>query len=518
MAPKNRISREQKGKALAFGLSLVRDEIGAESPVDDFNLIHRDALMDTASLSVSQREGEGQAPSGDGSDGEEEYHSIDIEDSPSEEHHDNEERPSEEHVEPVDFYPIRFYPGGIFERQEAIPSDQLRPLIVEGQNWGKTMSTYVKRLFRECGASGVTFLISNDKQQPWTPSLGYQCGYVSYFRKDTKLWFPFPRLITSYCFRCDVAISQFINGSFRIAVALMTMVAEANISMSVRTFEEQTITQPRPHKLFFVNIRPSYNIITGHPNKIENWNHYYFYVKSDEFTFEEPPKDDYRVLCNNKLEKFFENAQAIAALSHLRWPDISWERIHRVIEWISGVGSGNKRLQLFPKPKHSRVKKMRKMSDLSALVGGELGMSGDNPMAILDVMNSEAPVTDLISSLEVPQNPEECKGDDVDWDGGDLAPLMNEAIPQTARMFVESGKKNLLRKTHAKFSDRVSFCYSADAPLISDAHSCTKLVCQIIGGPSDMPQVSDDLFNSNSRMRAKGKTINQRLRPGADRR
>ncbi|KAF8088102.1 hypothetical protein N665_0553s0003, partial [Sinapis alba] len=502
-------------------------------------------ILVAEAASLFRGECEGQAASDDGSDGEEEIHSIDTEERPSEEHPENEEPSSEEHVEPVDFYPIRFYPGGIFERQDAIPSDQLRPLI-----W--TVGS-VKRLFRECGASGVTFLIPNDEQQPWTPSLGYQCGYESYFRKDTKLWFPIPWLITSYCFRRDVAISQFINGSFRIAVALMTMAAEGNISMSVRTFEEQTKTQPRPQGLFFVKI------ITGHPNKTENWNHYYFYVNLDKFAFEEPLKDDYRVLCNNNMvihpntiaypEKFFENAQAIATFSHLRWPDISRERICRVLEWISRVdwrsdipfpvGSGKKCLQLFPKPKQSQVKRMRKMPDLSALIGGELSASRDNPMAILDGMNFEAPVTDLISSLAVPQNPEECKGDDVDVDGDggalvrrrrkrskdDLPSERNgndgqdapsEECPKRRKKKSSSERQqgtltretliredapedemegtNLLRKTHAKFSDRVSFCYFAGAPLISDAHSCAELVCQIKGGPWDMPQVSDLVF------------------------
>lgn len=49
-----------------------------------------------------------------------------------------------------------------------------------------------------------------------------------------RLWFPIPRLITSFCFRRDAPISQFVNGSFWIAVALMVMAAEADFSLSVR--------------------------------------------------------------------------------------------------------------------------------------------------------------------------------------------------------------------------------------------------------------------------------------------
>ncbi|KAF8104277.1 hypothetical protein N665_0175s0006 [Sinapis alba] len=502
MAPKNMLSREQKRKAPASESNPVGDKIDAGSPLDDFNLIHRDALMDTASLDLSQRilvskaallfrgEGKGQAASDDeDSDDEEESLSNATEERPSKEH--PKERSSEINAEPVDVYPIRFYPEGIFERQEPIPLDQLRPLIVEGQDWGKTTATWstvgsVKRLFRECGASGVTFLVPNDEQRPWTPPLGYQCVYESYFWKDTKIWFPIPRLITLYCFRRDVVISQFINGSFRIAVALMTMAEEADISMSVRTFEELTTIQPRPHGLFFVKMRPSYNIITGHQNKTENCNRYYFYVKSDVFAFEESLKDDYRVLWNRKLvihpnkivylEKFFERAQAIATLSHIRWPEI--------IDWRSDipcpVGSGKKCLELFPKPKQSRAKRMRKMPDLSALVGGELGTSGDNPMAILDGMSYEVPATVPILAPAAPLDLAKCEGDDADRDG--------TAMVQRRR---KRSKDDLPSEGNGNDDQGVPSDFRTKK---RNAHSCVELVRQIRGGPREMPQVSDLIF------------------------
>lgn len=84
------------------------------------------------------------------------------------------------------------------------------------------------------------------------------------------------------------------------------------------------------------------------------------------------------------------------------------------------VGSGKKRLELFPKPKQSRAKRMKKMPDLSALVGDELGTSGDNPMAILDGMSYEVPTTVPILASAVPQDLAECEGDDADGDGAAL--------------------------------------------------------------------------------------------------
>ena len=71
--------------------------------------------------------------------------------------------------------------------------------------------------------------------------------------------------------------------------------------MSVRVFEELTSTKAEPNGIFSVKMRASYNVFTGHPNKTQDWQRAYFYVKSDEHAFEEPPWDDYRVLWNKEL-------------------------------------------------------------------------------------------------------------------------------------------------------------------------------------------------------------------------
>src|SRR5690606_4538134 len=53
------------------------------------------------------------------------------------------------------------------------------------------------KLLKKCGANGVTFLVPSYEQRPWSPPIGYECVYESYFQRDTKLWFLIPRLITS---------------------------------------------------------------------------------------------------------------------------------------------------------------------------------------------------------------------------------------------------------------------------------------------------------------------------------
>ncbi|XP_033139728.1 meiosis-specific protein ASY2 [Brassica rapa] len=368
MASKSRLSREEKGKDIADSSSPAKDADGGV--LDEFELIHRDALRDTENLSLSQRllvanahrqfreEEERQVEDEEDVEGGGRLED-DVGSGPEAPRavvrprrrarrgvgSDRLEHPlaiRSTRYDRIDCRPVIYHPGGIFERLPRLPSEVLRDPRV--QSWENVFSSCssdktVQDLLRQCGGAGVTYLIPSTEQRPWSPPMGYQCVYESYFKDQTKLWFPIPRLITSYAFRRDIAISQLLNGSLRVAVMLMVMAAEMDISMSVRVFEELNSTKAEPNGIFSVKMRASYNVLTGHPNKTPDWQRAYFYVKSDEHAFEEPPGDDYRVLWNKELvrhpntiaypEKFFESAQAIAAHSHLRWPDLSREWIRR---------------------------------------------------------------------------------------------------------------------------------------------------------------------------------------------
>ena len=264
----------------------------------------------------------------------------------------------------------------------------LRSSEVSGQSWENVLKTRstpgsVKRLLRERRGIGVTFLIPSESQRPWSPPVGFQCVYESYFQDDTKLWFPIPQLVTSYVRRRGAAISQFLNGSWRIAVALMVMAAEIYVTLSVRAFKELTSINPLDEGLLSIKMQPNYNVIGGHPSKTLDWKRSYIYVKSDDSAFEDPPDEDYRVLWNTLLgrtlllahvnssgtdhlfilcirhptsreypEEFLSSARAVARLDQERWRNISWERIRRCIDRISRSKSvsrfGFPRLFVFP--------------------------------------------------------------------------------------------------------------------------------------------------------------------------
>ncbi|KAG2250533.1 hypothetical protein Bca52824_080669 [Brassica carinata] len=304
------------------------------------------------------------------------------------------------HFDQIDCRPTIYHPGGIFEELSPLPPELLRDPV----------------------CAGVTYIIPSPEQRPWSPPVGYQCVYESYFGEHMKLWFPIPRLVTSYVFRREIAISQLLNGSLRIAVMLMVMAAEMDISMSVRMFEELTFTKAEPNGIFSVKMRANYNVSTGHPNKTQDWQRAYFYIKSDEHAFEEPPGDDYHVLWNKKLgrdlsvssfrhpntiaypENFFESAQAIATHSHLRWPDLSREWIRRQqariakVDWESRLpcvlGPRKSRLSLFTRKQQKLLDKAREMEgvpDLSALLKGKLQLLSKKttPDVVPESTNSE---------------------------------------------------------------------------------------------------------------------------------
>ncbi|WZZ60394.1 hypothetical protein YC2023_060501 [Brassica napus] len=159
-----------------------------------------------------------------------------------------------------------------------LPSKLHRPAIVHGQSWNDVLPTRltfksVSSLLKECRAHGFEIIIPRPDQRPWPPPIGFQCVYESFFQQDSKLWIPIPRLITSYCARRDIAMTQLMTGAVRIAIALMVMAVEIDISMSVRAFEELTQIQPRPGGVYAVQMCSGLSILTGHPSRTKFWQH-----------------------------------------------------------------------------------------------------------------------------------------------------------------------------------------------------------------------------------------------------
>ncbi|KAF8113198.1 hypothetical protein N665_0054s0016 [Sinapis alba] len=464
MAPRERLTREQKGKAVAKGPDLARS---VDPRVVD-SRSHREALSDMAGLDLAQRRlvADVEMVFLNQRDGNGAREGI----SPKPEVVAHPPRRCRS-----DFVHGRLSLDGFVElppvpaRLRCSPdlSDRMEKFVGKSvRRTGGTPSS-VQALLEKCGATGVTYLIPTEQERPWSPPIGYQCVYEAYFEADTKLWFPIPRLVTSYVSRRQVAISQFGNGSYRIAVALMVFSAEIDISLNVRAFEELTSVKALKEGLFTIRMRLNYNIITDHPNKTHKWkslrsmNRWGMIsrchgdgklvdntCRSKCFDWKSNPLPFFCLAADHPKTLdypggFFDSARAIACLSHSRWPDISEERVQQALERIS---RGNflsrhpifprsscltyflcraedwdsrspvikkdegKRLALFTTRQQARINKARKMDnmvDLSDLIDDELDSHQANPMSILDDMDlggtsTDGPHGDVSAEEEMP--------------------------------------------------------------------------------------------------------------------
>ena len=131
MPPRSRLSREEKGKDIATSPSPTRDVTANGSPLDEFDLIHRDALRDTENMSLSQRllvvdahmrireEGVDRVEVG----------SSDVSGSGSEasKHASRPLRRVRQrvHFDQIDCRPTIYHPGGIFEELSPLPPELL---------------------------------------------------------------------------------------------------------------------------------------------------------------------------------------------------------------------------------------------------------------------------------------------------------------------------------------------------------------------------------------------------------
>ncbi|XP_048599728.1 meiosis-specific protein ASY2-like [Brassica napus] len=400
MSSGGRLSRKQKGKEVATASSPGRDASGV--PLEEFEQV----LVSESARSYRQEVGgtpaEPQVCERDGSGG------------------------ARDGAPLVNYVPTCYYPGEIFEELSAVAPEFMRSPDVSGQAWENVIEMQstpdsVKKLLRERRGLGVTFLIPSKSQRPWSPPVGFQCVYESYFQDDTKLWFPIPRLVTSYVRRRGAAISHFLNGSWRIAVALMVMAAEIDVSLSVCAFEELTSISSLDDGLLLIKMRPSYNVIGGTLIRHLTGRGLIFTSSATilpsrilrtkttvccgtPYLVEYPPDHP---TCREYPEEFLSSARAVARLDQEHWGNISWERVRRCIDrcsrkdWNSSyLPTANKvkrRISLFTKEEHKRIneaRKMRGLPDLSAMMATQLGLPSAEP----SVPSNEMVVADTIDA------------------------------------------------------------------------------------------------------------------------
>ncbi|KAG2311883.1 hypothetical protein Bca52824_023440 [Brassica carinata] len=154
MPPKDRLSREEKGKAVSIASSPTKDVVANGSPLEDFDLVHRDAMRDTVNMYLLQRLLVVDAhrylrEERDGVVADEESEEVDSSRADSDSDRASTESDGSGSSDPgplglwerhrfsrfdlIDCRPTVYHPGGIFEELPALPPEILRDPWAEGQ-------------------------------------------------------------------------------------------------------------------------------------------------------------------------------------------------------------------------------------------------------------------------------------------------------------------------------------------------------------------------------------------------
>ncbi|KAH0903607.1 hypothetical protein HID58_043110 [Brassica napus] len=146
MPLRGRLSREEKRKGVADSPSPTRDERVADSPLDDFDLIHRDALRDLDNMTLSQRllVSDAHKMIRDERGDRVEVGSSDVGGSgfeASSQASRSLRRASREiPFDQIDCRPTIYHPGGIFEELGPLPSELLHD--PRAQSWGNAIAAH----------------------------------------------------------------------------------------------------------------------------------------------------------------------------------------------------------------------------------------------------------------------------------------------------------------------------------------------------------------------------------------
>lgn len=79
----------------------------------------------------------------------------------------------------------------------------------------------LNRIARACRfLMQLSMLAPRADERPWTPPQGWMCLYEAFF-SHSRLWFPLPRLLTSYAAARDIALTHFTHAAMRNVVAAL---------------------------------------------------------------------------------------------------------------------------------------------------------------------------------------------------------------------------------------------------------------------------------------------------------
>ncbi|KAH0853976.1 hypothetical protein HID58_092714, partial [Brassica napus] len=171
----------------------------------------------------------------------------------------------------------------------------------------------LRRMWKKCGFSrDIEARIPLEEERPWSAPPGWVCLYSLSFLRS-HLWFPLPRLLTSYAAKRDVVISQMSPTTICNMVIALVLGTEADVDFEF--FEMISQMNFITDETFSISSKARCHLMDGRElSKADGWQQKYFFVCiSHACVF-----DSYAVFRTNW------NPQPVAHGKH--WPLPSWVR------------------------------------------------------------------------------------------------------------------------------------------------------------------------------------------------
>ncbi|KAF3607989.1 hypothetical protein DY000_02046823 [Brassica cretica] len=204
--------------------------------------------------------------------------------------------------------------------------------------------TLAAKILLPTSRSKIETRLPSNEERPWSAPPGWICLYRQYFLQS-RLWFPLPRMLTSYATKRDVAISQMSPAAIRNMVISMVLGAEVNVDVDAEFFEMISQMNLITGKTLSVSIKTRCRLMEGRgPSKDDGWQRKYFFVRvspasvADSFAVfrtewnpEPVPHGKFRLLPSWATDRL----NRILGPGRIAWIDFTVERVRRSIPRIT---------------------------------------------------------------------------------------------------------------------------------------------------------------------------------------
>lgn len=154
----------------------------------------------------------------------------------------------------------------------------------EGLKWYEIAGSYIDHnkadLIRERSGMPVGFELAmpSAEDRAHAPPEGYHTFYLDQI--DMGLRFPVPQTIQQFCSCYGISPSQLLPNSYAILLSLGVLIKYFGLKIRIGLLGRLVHVKKVGPGRFYVNLRPEYHFLGGHPSSHKGWPNRYFFVQA----------------------------------------------------------------------------------------------------------------------------------------------------------------------------------------------------------------------------------------------